>query len=347
MSGVSMIRLLLCAMLLPVSLVRAESFAKGADVSWLPQMEESGFTFMNEQGRREDCLKILKDHGCNTIRLRVWVNPSNDPKSGHCSLRETVQMAARASKMGYRIMIDFHYSDSWADPKQQAKPKAWRDHDFKTLKQDVYAHTREVLEALKRKNITPEWVQIGNEIRDGMLWPDGRATTNPENLAELINAGYKATKEIDTKIKVIVHIDRGNDGKTSRWFYDLLEKNRARYDVIGLSYYPYWLGDQKDYRQTIEALGQNLTDLAKTYRKEVMIVEVGGEDSQAEETRAMLSAVIEKVKAVPGNKGLGVIYWEPQGARSWSGYKLSCWGDDGKPTAPLEAFMDSSIGARK
>lgn len=316
----------------------ADSFAMGADVGWLPQMEKTGYDFRDREGNSADCLKILKDHGMDTIRLRVWVDPSDDPQSGHCSIQETVEMAERAQKMGFRIMINFHYSDSWADPGKQNKPKAWAEHDFSDLKRDVYEHTRTMLLELKKKDITPEWVQIGNEIRNGMLWPDGSTKDNPDRLVKLINEGYRATKSVDKKIKVIVHIDRGHDLKLYRWYFDLMEEHGARYDVIGLSYYPWWIRDRRDYRLTIDDLGKNLNELVERYDKEVMVVEIGGKDDQPTETREMLEAVIEMVRSVPDGKGLGVIYWEPQGASSWSKYVLSCWGSDGSPTEALEAF---------
>jgi arabinogalactan endo-1,4-beta-galactosidase len=315
-------------------------FAKGADVGWLPQMEASGYKFYDRNGKPEDCLKILKSYGIDTIRLRVWVNPSQDPRGGHCSRDEVAAMAERAHKSHFRVMIDFHYSDSWADPGKQRKPAAWANHDVGQLKKDVYEHTTDVLNALKARGVTPEWVQIGNEIRDGMLWPDGRASTNGQNLAGLINAGYEAAKAVDPRIKVIVHLDDGNNSGLYHWFFDILEKNGAHYDVIGMSYYPYWQKQKKDYTQTMDDLGANLIDVAARYHKEVMVVEVGGEDSKAENTRDMIAAVIKKTRAVPGNQGLGVIYWEPEGAASWSGYKLSCWGADGRPTAALDGFLE-------
>lgn len=318
----------------------AQPFARGADVSWLPQMEDAGFVFRDDDGNKAGCLDILKAHGIDMIRLRVWVDPTDDAKSGHCSPREVARMAERADKAGFRVMIDFHYSDTWADPAHQTTPHKWAGHDFDDLKKDVYSHTFDVLTALQKAGVTPEWVQIGNEISDGMLWPEGRLSENPENLAALINQGARAVKKVDSDIKVVVHLDQGNNQERSRWFFDLLDEHGARYDVIGLSYYPYWLEEKKDFRQTIDDLGENLIDLADRYRKEVMVLEVGGPDSEPAETRRMLEAVIEKVQAVPKGKGLGVIYWEPQGARSWSGYALSCWGSDGRPTEALDAFLE-------
>jgi len=316
----------------------AYSFSKGGDVSWLPQMESTGYKFYDVDGAEKDCLQILKNKGMNTIRLRVWVNPSNDRANGHCSAAETVLIAVRAKNLGMRIMIDFHYSDSWADPAKQTKPAAWTNHTFAELLNDVYNHTFDVLNALKTAGVTPEWVQIGNEIPGGMLWPEGR-TSNWSQLAQLLNKGYDATKAIDPAIKVVVHIDRGNENTRSRNFYDNAKTYNVKYDVIGLSYYPYWLNS--DYTATIGALQTNLNDLASTYGKEVMIVEVGGDYTLVKNTYDMLVAVIAAVKNVPNGKGIGVNYWEPEGEKSWSGYQLSAWQSNGKPSETLNAFSDT------
>ena len=312
-------------------------FSKGADVSWLPQMEATGYKFYDIDGTQKDCLQLLKDRGMNTIRLRVWVNPSNDKASGHCSPAETVVMAVRAQKMGMRIMIDFHYSDTWADPGKQTKPAAWANHSFAELQKDVYQHTFDVLTALKSAGVTPEWVQVGNEIPGGMLWPEG-STSNFGQLALLLNEGYEATKAVDASIKVIVHIDEGNNNAKFRWFFDNVKANKVKYDVIGLSYYPYWI--KSDYKATIADLEKNLKDMASRYGKEVMVVEVGGDYTLVQNTKDMLEAVIKAVKAVPDNKGVGVIYWEPEGEKSWSGYQLNAWQSDGKPSQALDAFKN-------
>ena len=317
---------------------QSNSFAKGADISWLPQMEATGFKFYNSNGIEEDCLKILKDHGINTIRLRTWVNPSNDKASGHCSKDETVAMALRAQKNGMRVMIDFHYSDSWADPGKQKKPAAWEGHDFPHLLQDVYNYTFDVITALKSAGISPEWVQVGNEIAGGMIYPEG-STTNWAQLAQLINQGYNAVKAVSPQSKVILYVDQGNNNQRFKTWFDSAQSNGAKYDVIGLSYYPYWLNGNPDYTLSIDDLGNNLNDMASRYGKEVMVVEVGGEDYKVQNTYDMLVAVQKKVKAVPNGKGLGVIYWEPEGAKSWSYYGLSAWGSDGKPTKALDAFL--------
>lgn len=312
-------------------------FAKGADVSWLPQMEATGYRFYDTDGKEKECLQLLKERGMNTIRLRVFVNPSQDKASGHCSAAETVVMALRAQKAKMRIMIDFHYSDTWADPAKQAKPVAWANLSFDALQNKVYEHTFDVLTALKKAGVTPEWVQVGNEIPGGMLWPDG-STNNWAQLAQLLNKGYEATKAVNAKIKVIVHVDEGNNNEKFRWFFDKATEHQVKYDVIGLSYYPFWI--KKDYSETIADLQKNLNDMASRYQKEVMVVEVGGVDEQVQNTKELLAATIKAVRAVPNNKGLGVLYWEPQGAKSWSGYGLSAWQPDGKPSPALDAFKE-------
>lgn len=313
------------------------TFAKGADVSWLPQMEATGYKFYDADGTQKDCLELLKARGMNSVRLRVFVNPNNDKASGHCSKDETIIMALRAQKLGMRIMIDFHYSDSWADPSKQNKPAAWTNHSFTELLNDVYQHTFDVIDALKKAGVTPEWVQIGNEIPGGMLWPDG-STENWIQLGQLLNKGYDAVKAVDQNIKVIVHVDEGNNNSKFRNFFDNATAQKVRYDVIGLSYYPYWI--KKDYTETIVDLQFNLNDMAQRYNKEVMIVEVGGEDDKIQNTYELLVATIKAVKNVPNNKGIGVLYWEPQGARSWSHYALSAWLHNGKPSPALDAFKD-------
>nr|WP_315146845.1 glycosyl hydrolase 53 family protein [uncultured Flavobacterium sp.] len=323
------------------TITKAFAFSKGADVGWLSQMEATGYRFYDTDGTQKDCLQLLKDRGMNTIRLRVWVNPSNDKTNGHCSPAETVAMAVRAQNMGMRVMIDFHYSDSWADPAKQTKPAAWATHTFAQLLDDVYNHTYDVLNALKTAGVTPEWVQIGNEIPGGMLWPEGSNSTSFIQLAQLLNKGYDATKSINAAIKVVVHIDKGNDNARFRWFFDNLTTNNVKYDVIGMSYYPYWLGS--DYSATIAALGANLKDMVTRYGKEVMVVEVGGDFTLVQNTKDMILAVISAVKSVPNNMGLGVIYWEPEGEKTWSGYQLNAWQSNGQPSPALDAFKDGAV----
>ena len=313
------------------------SFAKGADISWLPQMEATGYIFYNDSGVPEDCFKILKDHGINAIRLRTWVNPSDHKTNGHCSKAETIAMAVRAQKWGMRVMIDFHYSDSWADPAQQTKPAAWIGHSFPQLLTDVYDYTLDVMAGLKAAGVEPSWVQVGNEIPGGMLLPEG-STSNWPQLAQLINKAYDAIKAVSPQSKVILHVDQGNNNGRFRYWFDNAQANGAKYDIIGLSYYPYWLQGNPDYSLSIDDLGRNLEDMVNRYKKEVMVVEVGGEDTKPQNTFDMLVAVQKKLKSVANQKGRGMFYWEPEGARSWSQYPLSSWGENGRPSNALNAF---------
>lgn len=316
-------------------------FAKGGDISWLPVMEnQSKFKFYNDNGEEQDCFQILKDHGFNTIRLRTWVNPSQDWVNGHCSKYETIAMAVRAKSWGMRVMINFHYSDSWADPGKQKKPAAWANHSFSQLLTSVYDYTRDFMIALDSAGVTAEWVQVGNEITSGILFPEG-STSNWSQLFQLLNKGYDAVKSVSPGSKVILHIDQGNNNGRFRWWFDNARTYGAKYDIIGMSYYPYWLTGSPDYTLSINDLGNNMLDMVARYGKEVMVVEVGGLDTKAQNTKDMLVAVIQKLRAVPNNAGLGIIYWEPQASRNWGHYPLSAWGTGAKPqpTVALDAFL--------
>lgn len=312
------------------------TFFKGADISWLAQMEATGYVFYDENGNPADCLDLLMARGINAVRLRVFVHPSSDKISGHCSPAETAQMAARAKEKGLDVMINFHYSDTWADPAHQTKPATWANVSFAALQDSLYTHTQYTLNLLKQAGVTPKWVQIGNEIPSGMLWPSGHIN-NPQQLAQLLSKGHQAVKDIDTAIQTIVHIDQGNDNARFRWFFDLMQQNGAQFDIIGASYYPHWLGT--DYTVTIADLGNNLQDMVTRYNKPVMIVEVGGDYWQVQNSKDLLIATIGAAKDVPNNQCLGVFYWEPQGAKPWSGYQLNCWQDNGRPSPALDAFL--------
>ena len=304
---------------------------KGADISWISEMEAAGKKFYTTNGVERDPVLLMKDLGMNAIRLRVWVNPAN----GWNGLQDVIQKAMRVKQAGLKLLIDFHYSDSWADPGKQNPPAAWAGLGVGALCDSVRAHTTRVLSALLLRGVTPEWVQIGNEIPGGLLWPDG-CTHNWKQLGQLLNKGYEATKAVNPKIKVIVHVDEGNNIEKFNAFFDHVTQEKVNYDVIGLSYYPFWI--KKDYTETIADLETNLINLSKKYNKEVMVVEVGGEVSKVENTFKLLEATINAVRKVPNNKGLGVLYWEPQGIASWSHYSLNAWLENGQPSPALQAF---------
>lgn len=305
-------------------------FAKGADVSWLTQMEKSGILFYDSLGRQKECMHILRDLGVNSIRLRVWVNPSD----GWCNASDVLVKALRAKDLGMRVMIDFHYSDSWADPANQAKPAAWANLSFADLKTAVATHTADVLTKLKDNNVDVEWVQVGNETRNGMLWTDGKASDNMQNYADLTTAGYDAVKTVYPNAKVIVHIDNGFDNSLYRWIFDGLTQSGAKFDVIGMSLYP-----TVDNWQTLnQQCLANMNDMVSRYSKEVMICEVGFAASEADTAKLFLSDLVAKAKSVSNNKCLGVFYWEPQAYNGWQSYLLGAFDDEGKPTAALDAF---------
>lgn len=305
-------------------------FAKGADVSWLTEMEAAGKKFYNSTGVEQECMSLLKSLGINTIRLRVWVNPS----ASWNNKADVVAKAIRARNLGLRVMIDFHYSDTWADPGHQTKPAAWSSQDFALLKTSLYNHTTDILNELKSNGVTPEWVQVGNESNDGMLWPDGRASTNMANFTQLVNSGYDAVKSVFPSAKVIVHLSNGYDNSLFRWLFDGLTNNGGKWDVIGMSLYPTvgnWL------TLNSQALN-NMNDMVARYNKEVMVVEVGMSWDQPAACNAFLTDLIAKTKLVTGHKGLGVLYWEPEACNNWQGYTLGAFDNSGKPTAALNSF---------
>ncbi|MEO6149589.1 MAG: glycosyl hydrolase 53 family protein [Mucilaginibacter sp.] len=307
------------------------NFAKGADVSWLTEMETAGVKFYNNSGQQQDLLQVLKDKGINSIRLRVWVNPAD----GWCSTEDMVNKALRAKTMGFRIMLDIHYSDWWADPGKQTKPAAWAAYDLAMLKTTIFSYTVSVMNVLKNKSITPEWVQIGNETNDGMLWEDGRASVNMKNFADMVQQGYEAVKSVSSTSKVIVHISNGYDNTLFRWMFDGLKSNGANWDVIGMSLYPTSSNWQALNTQCLA----NMNDMVARYGKQVMICEVGMPATEAGAAKSFLTDIITKTNSVAGGKGLGVFYWEPQAYNSWKGYKLGAFDDLGKPTAAMDAFL--------
>lgn len=304
-------------------------FAKGADVSWLTEMEANGRKFYNNNGTEQECMSLLKNLGMNTIRLRVWVNPAN----GYNNTADVIAKATRAKNLGLRIMIDFHYSDSWADPGQQTKPAAWAGQDITALQTSLYNHTFNVLTSLKAAGIVPEWVQVGNETNNGMLWPEGKASTNMSNFALLVNAGYNAVKAVNADSKVIVHISNGYDNSLFRWIFDGLKANNAKWDVIGMSLYP----EVATWSTLNAQCLSNMNDMVSRYNKEVMIVEVGMSWDQSLACQQFMTDLIAKTKSVANNKGLGVLYWEPQ-SYNWNGYTKGAFDNSGRPTIALNAF---------
>ena len=307
---------------------QAATFAQGADVSWVDQEEAAGYSFYNSSGIKTDPFVLLKNIGVNAIRLRVWVNPSG----GWCNAADTLYKAQRAAAQGQRIMIDFHYSDSWADPGQQTKPAYWSSHTLAQLNTDVYSHTHDVLSYLKSNGITVEWVQVGNEINSGMLWPQG-STSNFSQLAGLINNGYSAVKTVYPNALVVLHLANGYDNAVFRWFFDNVKSAGAKWDVIGMSHYP----SPSTWTSYNTKIATNMSDMVARYGKAVIISEVGMDWQQASTTKSMLSDLITKTKAL-GSKGLGVFYWEPQAYPGWQGYTFGALNGSGQFTVALDPY---------
>ncbi|MBL4827428.1 MAG: glycosyl hydrolase 53 family protein [Spongiibacteraceae bacterium] len=317
---------------------RAASFAKGADVSWLSEMKSSGYAFYDDNGNSQDVLDTLKEHGMDSIRLRVWVNPAG----GWNGVNDVITKAVEAKNKGFRIMIDFHYSDSWADPGKQTKPAAWVNYSFEELMSAVYWHTYDVMTALKNAGVDPEWVQVGNETNNGMLWEDGRASENMMNFAWLVNSGYDAVKAVNSNSLVIVHISNCFDNALFRWMFDGLTSNGAKWDIIGASIYPSQTGGGDWVSQNNQCFN-NLNDIATRYSRDVMIVEVGMPWDDVANSYSAIADIIAKVRAVSGGRGAGVFYWEPQSC-NWRGYTLGMWDTSGKPTDALDAFLEGAGG---
>lgn len=315
----------------PAPVAKETGFARGADVSWLTQMEKEGLKFYTPGADRQEmeCMQLLRDHcGVNSIRLRVWVNPAE----GWNNIDDVVVKARRADRLGQRLMIDFHFSDTWADPGHQEMPEAWKNLGFEDLKKAVADHVTETLNALKAQNITPEWVQIGNETSPGMMLPAGDLWKNPAQLAQLNNAGYDAAKAVFPEILCIVHLDGGDDQTRYDNMFDALEANCGKYDMIGMSLYPFW--SEKGWETVSDDCIANVNHLRQKFGKPVMICEIG---MKYDEGKACKSLIAKMMKADVE----GIFYWEPQAPEGYNdGYEMGCF-QNGAPNEALEAFAEA------
>ncbi len=318
-------------------------FVKGADVGFLTGQERHGVKFHDRNGRERECLELLKnDYQMSAIRMRVWVNP----RGGSCDKNELLAMARRVKALGMQLMVDFHYSDSWADPAKQPIPKAWEGHTYKQMKRDLAQHTIEVLTLLKENDIEPRWVQVGNETANGLLWPMGHIEKNPKQYAGFIRAGYDAVKKVFPKATVIVHLDRGHKQSLYDWNLDIVRKYGGRWDMIGMSLYPYWAMEGHPELKADDIITDcmsNIRHVSEKYKCDVMIVETGFEvDEQhpekMEEGRRQLTRVIKEARSMTNGRCRGVFYWEPQCLPG--GYKLGAFDHNAAPTAIMEAFVE-------
>ena len=306
-------------------------FIKGADVSSLQAMEDYGAKFYDLEGKEADALSILRQHGVNYIRLRLFHSPTESFDAGdYCDLPHTVAMAKRVKQQGMGLLLDFHYSDFWADWKAQTIPAQWKELSAPELEQQVYAYTYEVLQTLADADAAPDMVQVGNEIGKGMLWEYG-SITNSKQLASFLNAGLAAVTGICEKNKLqmqtVLHVECGADmERTEHFFTELFKQGLQEFDEIGVSYYPFWAG-------SYERLRENMENVEKKFRKRVIVMETAfpytdvshdampnivtgqltmeqmGLLPSVQNQKEVFSRVIREVKEAPN--GRGVFYWEP------------------------------------
>ncbi|MDQ0298001.1 arabinogalactan endo-1,4-beta-galactosidase [Salibacterium salarium] len=309
----------------------ADRFIKGADISSLAAVEDNGGQFYDRSGKLTDPVDVLDNHGANYIRLRLWNNP--EEMDGYNDVEDTISLAKRAKERDMKVLLDFHYSDFWADPGRQDKPAAWSDLSSEELVEEVYTYSKEVIEKMKEENVAPDMVQIGNEIQNGVLWPDGALSGEDaggfDQLADVLKAGIEGVHDgashDDTEI--MLHLADGGDNDMYQWFFDEITDRNVAFDVIGLSYYPYWHG-------TIEELKHNLNDISNRYDKDVAVAEtsygytdregdgweniftkqeaeIAGYPISIQGQAKSFRDVMKAVRDVPNDRGRGVFYWEP------------------------------------
>lgn len=244
-------------------------FIKGMDLSTLLELERCGAKYY-EDGKEKDILDIMKEHDVDTIRLRLW----NDPKSeegepygaGNNDLAETIAIGKKVTDAGFGVLLNFHYSDFWADPGKQIKPKAWKDFGVDELEQAVYDFTLENLTKIIEAGVNVTMIQVGNELSNGLLWPEGKVP-NYDNIAKFVNAGIRACRKVNADIPIMIHLDNGGNNELYvRWFTNFIERGEE-FEYIGLSYYPFWHG-------SLDQLEFNMNDIAKRFNKDLIIAEV-------------------------------------------------------------------------
>ena len=324
------------------------SYAYGADCSWITEQEHDGVLFYDSIGQVSDGMRVMRDVGMNAVRLRVWVNHS----TGWCNKEDVIAKAKRAAALKLRVMIDFHYSDFFADPGRQNIPIDWKDYDLEHMKQAVANHTTDVLSALKNEGVTPEWIQVGNETRNGMLWPMGQLWNNNgdlpngwKNYAALTTAGYNACKSIYPDAQVIVHID--NAYENNNWFFRKLQYHGGRFDMIGLSHYPMmkqWSG--KDWDEMNALAAANIKLLHGEFNCPIMVVEIGTMASTEEKAARVIADFRQKVDTLDYMKG--IFYWEPQVYNNWrpneyielgwGAYNMGAFTSKGQPNEALKTL---------
>ena len=333
--------------------VPTPSFAKGADVSWVSEMEAGGKTFKTRSGSQADIFESLASCGINSIRLRVWVKPSG----GWSGKADVAALAERAAKAGMALMIDFHYSDFFADPSRQDIPADWAADkaDIAKMCAHVSAHTTDVLKAIKAKGVTPAWIQIGNETRNGMLWPIGQLWETSygtpggwEKFARLYKAGYYAAKEVFPNAKVMPHLN--NAYADNAWWFTALKEQGGAFDMIALSHYPQAENKMTPSEYNAAAIA-NIKALNSQFRVPVMISEVGVKTPDGEAAaKAVLQEFMNEVKKLPASTCAGVFYWEPEvydwwkpaiyNTKGWNAYGMGAYLSGGRPSSVMDVFAE-------
>ena len=334
----------LLALLLAPIVASGMDYAVGADLSFVKQAEDGGTVF-KDNGQAKPGLQILKDHGYNWIRLRLFHTPTQLPNS----LEYTAALAGEARKLGFKFLLNYHYSDTWADPGHQVIPKVWEGKSHAELARAVFEYTRDTVAAFRKAGVLPDMVQVGNEIDNGMLWPDGRLPGNWDNFAELMKAGIngvEAGRGSGQRPLIMIHIAKGGDVQATKAFFDKWKTYGVDWDVIGQSYYPWWHG-------TLLKLRENLNFMAGEYQKDIILVEVaynwrtaeykGKNPPYAESPegqREFLDEVHRLVLAAPNNRGKGIFWWEPAVPLSQKRLRgRGIFGDDGN-LLPAGAVFD-------
>ena len=330
----------------------AVAFSRGADVSWCTEMEADGRTFRNAAGEQKDIFALMKEIGMTAVRLRVWVNPSGYGYGAWCDKADVLAKARRAKAQGLDVLIDFHFSDFFADPGNQRTPKDWASYNAGQLRTALVDHVKDVLGALKAAGISPRWVQVGNETNSGMLWEKGRIDWNKSGSARyadyvtLSNAGYDAVKSVLPDAKVIVHLG-GTD--SAGWFFKEFREAGGQFDMIGLSHYP----TESEWNSTASGATHSNVNAAKwvqeaaaTFQVPVMIVETGFDVRKPDLASRIMNDLFTRLQAIPDCAG--IFYWEPETdgtwkpdyytSLGWTAYTLGAFTPDGKPTAALAAF---------
>ena len=295
----------------------------------------------------DDCMATLREMGMNAVRLRVWVNH----KTGWSNKDDMLALAKRAAQQGQRIMIDIHYSDFFADPSHQTIPAAWQNYDYETMLEAVREHTLDILYTLKEAGIKPEWVQIGNETPNGMLWPMGKVNKEEGEWAHYAGftaMGYKSAKEAFPDITVIVHVDNAYEQRD--WFWAQMAAHGGKWDMIGLSHYPMmsaWNGG-KTWQEMNELAEANIRRLISQWHCPVMIAEIG---MFANDTLSatVMADFVERAQAI--DSCAGIFYWEPECYGNWrpaeyiplgwNGYDMGAFTPEGKPSEVMEILLSS------